>query len=393
VAAAARCGRLARAVLVTGAGLLIVSFARLSNVAPGFRSEQLIAVPLQIPAARYGNHSRTVEFYQEVIERLRAIPGMRQAAATSAPPFGRADSRLNLIIERQTADAPGPVRAHPRLVTAGYFATMGIPLRRGRSFTEADDSASKKVTVINEAAARRYWPGQDPIGQRISLGAPADWMEIVGIVGNVRYSGLDAEPEAEAYIPHRQVFVSMGAGFARSMTVVVRTTSDASSMAATLRAAVHGIDPLQPIGVLRSMDDMIAASVAPQRLNLVLVTTFAIVAVILTAAGLYGVMSYLVAQRTREIGVRMALGASRRQVLMLVLRQAGMMTIVGIAIGVAGALVTTRSMASLLFGVSAADPTIYLAVSLLLALIALIAVAVPSSRATQVDPLAALRDG
>jgi putative ABC transport system permease protein len=378
--------------LLTGAALLIVSFARLSRVAPGFRSEQLVATRIQIPLSRYGDHPRTVAFYQELFERLRAVPGIQQVGATSAPPFGGPDSRLNLTIEHRVDAGDGPVRAHPRLVSTGYFATMGIPVVKGRGFTDADDASSRKVVIVNETAVRRYWPNEDPIGQRISLGDTASWMEIVGVVGDVRHSGLDAAANPEAYIPHRQVFTSLGTGFSRSLTVIVRTPSDVASTAAGLRAVVRAIDPQQPIGTVQSMDEMIAASVAPRRLNLVLVCAFAVVAVALTASGLYGVMSYLVAQRTREIGVRMALGASRGRVLALVMRQAAVITLIGMTIGIAGALLLTRSMRTLLYEVSAADPAIYAAVSALVALVALTAVAVPSSRATRVDPLTALRD-
>jgi len=248
------------------------------------------------------------------------------------------------------------------------------------------------VVILNESAARRYWPNEDPIGQRVSLGAAADWREIVGIVGDTRHEGLDADADPAAYLPQHQRFLSLGAGFEREMTLVIRTSRDAASVAPQIRAAVSNVDPQVPIGLVRPMDDVIDDSVAPRRLNFVLVAVFAGVALALTAAGLYGVMAYLVTQRTREIGVRMALGASRLQVLALVLREAGAMTLFGIGFGIAGGLVLTRSMRTMLFGISAANPLVYLSASLLLAAVALIAVAVPSSRATRVDPLLALRD-
>jgi ABC-type antimicrobial peptide transport system permease subunit len=230
------------------------------------------------------------------------------------------------------------------------------------------------------------------MGQRISIGATDDWREIVGVVGDTRHEGLDADADPAAYLPQRQRFVSLGAGFARTATLVVRTNGDAAWAAPLIRTAVAHVDAQVPIGLVRAMDDLIGDSVAPRRLNFVLVSAFAAVALILTAAGLYGVMSYLVAQRTREIGVRMALGASRRQVLALVLREAGTMTLFGMGLGIAGALALTRSMTAMLFGVSAANPLIYASMSLLLAAVALLAVAVPASRATRVDPLLALRD-
>ena len=225
-----------------------------------------------------------------------------------------------------------------------------------------------------------------------SASAPtADWREVVGVVGDTRHEGLDADADPAAYLPQRQRFESLGAGFERAVTLVIRTSGDAASVAPLIRIAVANVDPQVPIGLVRQMDDLIGESVAPRRLNFVLVCAFAAVALVLTAAGLYGVMSYLVTQRTREIGVRMALGASRLQVLALVLREAGTMTLFGIGLGVAGALVLTRSMTTMLFGISAANPLIYVSMSLLLAVVALIAVAVPSSRATRVDPLSALR--
>jgi predicted permease len=277
-------------------------------------------------------------------------------------------------------------------VSVDYFQTMGIPLVRGRAFTERDHDGSGNVVVINEAAARRYWPNDDPIGQRISLGATDDWREVVGIVGDTRHEGLDAEAEPAGYLPQHQLFTSLGNGFERTMAVVARTSGDAASATSILRAAVARIDPQLPIGIVRPMNELIGDSIAPRRLNFVLVSAFALVALVLTAAGLYGVMAYVVAQRTREIGVRMALGATRQQVLTMMFRQGGTMTVAGIGLGIAGALLLTRSMRSLLFGVSAADPAVYVGVSALLAAVAIIAVAVPSSRATRIDPLLALRE-
>jgi putative ABC transport system permease protein len=372
--------------------LLIVSFRKLVDVAPGFQPEQLVLTRVTLPAARYGEHARTVAFFDALYERLRGVPGIHRVGATTSLPFDGPDSRLNLAIERRTTELPFPVRLHPRLVSTEYFQTMGIPLVRGRSFTERDTDGSTDVIVINEAAARRYWPDEDPIGQRVSLGATSDWREIVGIVGDTRHEGLDAETDPAGYLPQRQRFMTLGTGFERTMTLVARTTGDAASMTSVLRSTVAAIDPQLPIGVVRQMDDLIGDSIAPRRLNFVLVSMFAVVALVLTAAGLYGVMAYLVAQRTREIGVRMALGATRGQVLALIFRQAAVMMAAGIGLGVGGALLLTRSMRSLLFGVSAADPLVYAGVSALLAAVAVLAVAVPSSRATRIDPLLALRD-
>src|SRR6185295_3862520 len=347
------------------------SFRNLINVSPGFQPDQLVFTRLSLPGARYGQHARTVAFFDALYERLRAAPGLQRVGATTSLPFDGADSRLNLVIEHKTTAFPFPVRLHPRIVSTEY---------------------TPNVVVINEAAARRYWPNEDPIGQRISLGATDDWRQIVGIVGDTRDEGLDAETDPAGYLPQHQVFLSLGNAFERTITVVARTTGDTASAASMLRTAVASIDPQLPIGLVRPMDELIGDSIAPRRLNFVLVSAFALVALVLTAAGLYGVMAYAVAQRTREIGVRMALGASRRQVLAMMFRQGGTMTAAGIGLGIAGALLLTRSMRSLLFGVSAADPAVYLGVSALLAAVAIIAVAVPSSRATRIDPLLALRE-
>jgi putative ABC transport system permease protein len=313
-------------------------------------------------------------------------------ATTTSPPFSGPDSRLDLEIEHRTSESPVPVRAHPRLVSPDYFATMGIPLMRGRVFTDRDSDLAPAVVIINDAAARRYWPDGNPIGQRISLGTPAAWREIVGVVGDIKQLALDSDAEPEAFIPHRQKFTALGTGFERATTtLVVRSSADAVAVAPRVRAAVAEVDPQQPLGAIRSMDALIADSVAPRRLNFVLVSTFASLALVLSATGLYGVMAYLVAQRTREIGVRMALGATPQHVLRMVMRQAGAMTAAGIAAGIVGALLMTRSMTSMLFGISPADPRVYAGVSILLALVALVASAIPSSRATRVDPITALR--
>jgi putative ABC transport system permease protein len=285
-----------------------------------------------------------------------------------------------------------PVRAHPRVVSPDYFQAMGIPLQRGRVFDARDTGDAPAVGIVNQSAVQRFWPGRDPIGERISVGDPRRWMEIVGVVGDIKHQGLDSDAVPEVYMPFQQEFTALGAGLMRGLSVVVRTSADAASLAPMLRSAVAGVDADQPIGVIQPMTDLIAQSIAPRRLNLLLLSVFAFVAVALTAAGLYGVMAYLVTQRTREIGLRMALGATPSSVLALVLRQAGVMTMAGIVIGLVAAYAFARYLASLLFHVSATDPTIYAAVSLVLAGVAFLAILIPCSRATRVDPLTALRE-
>ena len=373
-------------VLLIGAGLLLVSFRHVLDVSPGFEPQNLVVAPI----ARSGQERQALTFYQTLLDRVRALPGVDAAALASRLPFIGVDSRAGFQIEGRTGESPIPVRARPRLISAGYFATLGIPLVRGRAFTDRDVDGAPAVLIINAAAARHYWPNEDPVGRRITFAFSGEpqWIEIVGVVGDVKHAGLDLDTDPEAYLPYRQ---PPFAGIAQRLIVVVRTHAPLATMAPMLRNVVSELDRNQPIGTVSAMEDLIAESVAPRRLNLWLVGAFAFVALVLTAAGLYGVMSYLVAQRTREIGVRMALGASRASVLLLMLRQAGTMMIIGIGIGLAGALALTRSLASLLFGVTASDPAIYAGVSLLLAAVALVAVAVPSSRATRIDPLAALR--
>jgi putative ABC transport system permease protein len=377
-------------VLLAGAVLLMVSFRNLMDVAPGFRPDRIFTARLTLPYSRYGTHARVTAFYAALFERLRTTPGIASAAVSSAPPFSGIDDALDLQIERRPLTPAAPPRAYPRLVSAGYFATMGIPLERGRVFDAHDDGTGRAVAAINQTAQRRYWPNGNPIGTRIRLG-DGEWMTIVGIVGDVHHGGLDAELEPEAYIPLAQGFDQFGTAYERSLTLLVRADPNGSNPSALLRQAVAAVDPQQPLGVIRPMDAWIAQSVAAYRLNLTLLGAFALVAVVLTGAGLYGVMAYLAGQRTREMGVRMALGATAGQVAALMLGEAGLMMAAGIATGIVAALALTRAMTSLLFGVSAADPIVYAGVAASLLAVGLAAVAVPCRRVASLDPVAALR--
>jgi predicted permease len=379
-------------VLLASAGLLIVSFQKITKVSPGFQPQQLVIAGLTLPASRYGEPPQAVAFYEALMDRVRAIPGVQRVAVASAPPFSGFDARLDLTIEHQSWELNGPVRAYVSLVSPDYFQTIGVPLVRGRVLDERDGPSMPPAVVINEAAARRFWPGIDPLGQRINMDREPRWMAIVGIVGDVRHQALNTDAEPQVYIPERQGFLALGTGLGRTLSLMVRTSLDGVSIAPAIRAAVSALDPQQPTGAIRTMDDMIGESVGTYRLNFLLVSAFAGVALLLTAAGLYGVMAYLVAQRTREIGVRMALGASQAQVMALVIRQAGLMTIAGVAAGIPCALMLARAMRTMLFGVSAADPAVYGAVTVLLVAVALSAAAIPSRRATRIDPLTAIRE-
>jgi putative ABC transport system permease protein len=375
-------------VLLVGAGLLMVSFKHVLDVSPGFEPQHIVVAPMD---RQSGTFPEVTVFYQTLLERVRSLPDVEAAALATPLPFIGEDGRTGFRIEGRTGQSPFPVRARPRFISPGYFATLGIPLVRGRTFTDRDAAGAPDVVIINAAAARRYWPDEDALGRRIDI-TFADqprWFQIVGIVGDVKHASLEQDTDPEAYMPYGQAPFR---GNARRLAIVVRTQAPLAAMAPRLRSTVTELDRNQPIGQVSAMEDVISASVAPRRLNLWLVGAFALVALVLTAAGLYGVMSYLVAQRTREIGVRMALGASPASVLMLMLRQAGRMMALGIGIGVAGALALTRTLGSLLFGVTSSDPTIYAGVSLLLTVVALLAVTIPSSRAAGIDPLSALRD-
>ena len=235
--------------LLAGASLLVVSFNNLLNVSPGFQPAQLLIARVTLPATRYGDHERVVAFFDAVSEKLAVAPAIQRVGATTSLPFDGPDSRLELTIEHRTAESPIPVRVHPRVVSTGYFQTMGIPLVRGREFTGHDVDTSGRVVIINEASARRYWPNDDPIGQRISIGATAEWREIVGVVGDTRHEGLDADADPAAYLPQPQRFESLGAGFARAMTLVIRTTGDAASVTPLIRAAVSNVDRQVPIAL------------------------------------------------------------------------------------------------------------------------------------------------
>ena len=376
-------------ILLIGAGLLLVSFHRLTSVAPGFQAQNVVTMRVTLPFAKYGDTPRPVQFFESLLARIRTMPSVDSAGAVTLLPFASGDSRSGFLIENRTEPSPIPVRAHPRLVSPDYLATLRIPLMRGRYFTDHDAGGAPNVVIINETTARRYWPNEDPLGRRISFEfTQPRWLQIVGIVGDIKHQRLDAAANPEAYVPYLQPGV---ADSPRGMTVVVRSRGDAATLAPLMRAAVRELDQDQPVGAIRDMEEIVGDSVAPQRLNLLLVAGFAVVALTLTAAGLYGLMAYLVAQRTHEIGIRIALGASRGHVLALMLRQAGAMTLAGIVLGLTGALGLARSLTTLLFGVSAADPAVYVAVSAILAGVAFLAVTVPSLRATRVDPLNALR--
>ena len=370
-------------VLLVGAGLMIKSFWRLLNVDPGFNPRNLLAIELSLTSDRYAEDTQRSVFYQQLLERVSAVPGVQTAAIVNHPPFsGRRGINAFKIEGRPEPKGLDTPLADFRAISPNYFQMMRIPLLSGREFTDADAKGNLQTVIVNRAFAERYWPQEDLIGRRLSDGD--DWMTVVGVVGDLHQSGLDQEAAPHVYASFMQ------APMARS-GVLVRTSVEPLSLVAAVRNQVNAIDPAQPIYNIQTMDGLIAVSMSDRRLNLVLLAVFALTALSLAAIGIYGVVSYSATQRIREIGIRMALGAQARDVLKLIVKQGMAPVIVGIAVGVAGALALTRVMSNLLFGVAANDPGTFGAIAVLLAAVALAACCVPARRATMVDPMIALR--
>jgi putative ABC transport system permease protein len=381
-------------VLLTGAGLLIRSFARLESVNPGFRPDHVLTMQVSLPESRYSDFNVGL-FYKQLLERLRVLPGVQFAAITrKAPLSGGDDTSLNFIIENRpvierSADQP---RAQYRAVSAEYFDALGIPLIRGRHFDRTDAENTPGVVLINETLARTYFGGDDAVGQRIQSGLPGSaWCTIVGIVRDVKHQGLDAQDKPETYYHYLQVPPAWMSFVEGAMTVVLRTGPEPDSLAAAARGEVGKMDPSLAVFDVRSMESLLNSSLAQPRFRTTLLGVFAGLALLLAAVGLYGVIAYSVARRTNELGVRMAMGAQRNDVLMLVLGQGAKLAIFGIAIGLAVAFAAMRVISKLLFGVNAADPLTFAATALLILAVAFGASLVPAWRAIKVDPVVALR--
>ncbi|HWO01613.1 MAG TPA: ABC transporter permease [Blastocatellia bacterium] len=375
-------------VLLIGAGLLIKSFHHLQSVEPGFNSANLLTMRVELPESRYREIPKQTLFRQQVLDAMNSLPGV-QAAMVSELPMGGDLLTHNFIIDGRDPLAVGD---EPELVTRSvsrdYFKTMGIPLLAGRGFSAQDNADAPMVAVINQSMVREYFANQDPIGARFrwARGNPY-WITIVGVVGDVKHFGFGVAEQPAAYTAYEQ----LDQPWKRWMTLVIRGESDQSTLLGQVKSQLWAVDPLLPVTRVQSMTEVMAASLAEQRFNMTLLGIFAAVALTLAAVGIYGVMSYSVTQRTHEIGVRMALGADRGNVVTLVLRQGLLLTSMGVGAGLAAALGLTRVMSSLLFGVSATDPLTFAIISLLLAGVALAACFVPARRATKVDPLIALR--
>ena len=375
-------------VVLIGAGLLIKSFARLQKVSPGFDPNGLTTMLIWLSDAKYLEASRRVAFMQQLRTRLGVLPDVQSVAIANDLPIRGNDSSNFPIIEGHPTPAP-----HERILTGvhvispGYFRAMGIPLLKGRELTERDNQNAPPVMVINETAARRLWPGDDPIGKRLMFGSDnSPWIEVIGIVGDVKHDGLHEDAGPHVYGSHLQVPWP-------TLKVAVRSRLDPAMVATIVRRETQGIDPSQPVSDVKTMDEIMADSVAPRRFALTLFSLFAGVAMVLTVIGIYGVLAYIVTERTPELGIRMALGAQTHNVLRLVAGQGLKLALSGVGIGLLGALALTRLMKGLLFEVSATDPLTFALIALLLAGVALLACWIPARRAAKIDPIVALRRG
>jgi putative ABC transport system permease protein len=373
--------------LLIGAGLMMKSFLRLQGVEPGFAPERLLTANVILPARAYGGDTAVRAFYDQLLERLERLPGVEAAAATSVLPFGGTNTDVSVLLDGQPAPPPGQApTVWYRQVTPEYHRAMGIALRRGRAFSAADREGAPRVALVSETAASRFWPGEDPVGKRLSLGGdPGEpWVEVVGVVADVRHTALGVPPAVELYIPFAQ-YPSSG------MTLVLRADAAPERLTTAVRAELAQLDPTIPLSGVLTMAERMGESLAMPRLYMLLFAVFSAVALTLAAIGIYGTMAYSVAQRTHEIGIRMALGAQARDVLRLVVGQGAKLALLGIAAGLLAAVVATRVMRTLLYEVSTTDPLTFVGVPLVLATVALLASWLPARRATGVDPAVAFR--
>ena len=369
-------------VLLIGAGLMAKSFWSLLHVSPGFRTAHILTARLSLSKSRYPDARRIAAFQRELLERVRNTSGVQSTGLAAYLPLSGTDNAWGFVIEGRPALRTGDYNmAKYRPASAGYFETIGIPLLRGRGFNSADNADGSLVVVINESMARRYWSQQNPVGQRLQFGLPK-WRTVIGVVGDVRHEGLDAETRPEMYVP----FAQAPNNEART-TIVIRTVVDPGAATIALRKAVSAIDAAVPLDQVETMEQRVSASVGQPRFRTALVAAFSILALVIASIGIYGVMNYLVIQRTREFGIRLAVGATKGDVLRLVLGRAAGLIVGGLCLGLLGSAVLARLITSLLYGVTPLDPVTFAALST----VALFASYIPARRATRVDPMVALR--
>jgi putative ABC transport system permease protein len=375
-------------VLLVGAGLMMKSLYRLLKVNPGFRSERVLTMEINLRSAQYSKPGAALNFWQQTLDRVRAVPGVETAALGTVLPLSGNHDRGDITIEGMPTPDLGKF-PHPdyHTVSSSYVEALSIPLLRGRNFTDSDNDAAPPVALINATMARRFWPNEAAVGKRFHWGHPGSedpWIEIVGIVGDTKLYGLANPSRLELYLPLQQ-------SHANDMFLVLRSATDPASLTSSIRDAVAGVDKDQPVFNVHTMKELVDDSVSTPHLTLVLLGLFSGLALVLAAIGIYGVIAYSVQQRTHEIGIRMALGAQRNDVLRLVVGQGVKLAALGIAVGIAAAFGLTRLMASLLFGVGAYDPVAFSAAAIILLLVAIAACYIPARRAIAVDPMVALR--
>jgi predicted permease len=380
-------------VLMIGAGLLLETLRDLLRQNPGFNASQVVTANIWLPVPNnpqldpYLTLAQQIPFNRELLRRTSATPGVELAAITSSLPATGTTTSNSLAIEDRPTESSGDLRAEIIRISPDYFRVMETPLVAGRFFAEADENGKLPVAIIDEATARRYWPDRDPVGRRLRIGQnPAlPWNTVVGVVRNIKHDGLDVDGVPNVYVP---VYQALG----RVLSVALRTSLPASMLEAQIREAVRGVDPGLPVFNVTSMDEVLDASLASRRFSANLVAGFAAVALLLASIGIYGLLAYMVGQRSREIGLRMALGAGRGDVLKLILRKGVVLAVVGIVAGLIAAALGASFMASLLYGVRPRDPGIFTLVPLLLLVVAIAASYIPARRATKIDPIIALNE-
>jgi predicted permease len=380
-------------VLLIGAGLLIQTLFQLFRQYSVLEPEKVLTLRTVLPREKYDEPQKRTNFYQQVLDRVEHLPGVVSAGYSTSVPLSWKGGTSGFYPEGTRAPIPGMAYdANHRQVSADYLKAMNIPLRQGRYFDERDNEQSVPVAVINETMARQYWPGENALGRRFKIGDPNDperpWTQIVGIVGDIRQMGLDEPVKAEMYLPYRQITHNP---WFIPRDLAIRTSGDTTNLVSSVRQAIREVDPDQPVSNVATMAEVLGEEAAQRRMGMIMLVAFSALALLLASLGIYGVLAYFVTQHTNEIGVRLALGATPRNILFLVLRKGMGLTLFGIAIGLAVSFALTRLMSSLLFGVKAADPFTFVVVPLLLGLVALLACAIPARRATKVDPMVALR--
>ena len=373
-------------VLLTGSGLLVKSFLHLLDVAPGFDPHNLLTLKVDLPSARHSKDPEVIAFFADVLQRIEALPGVESASACSSLPFTGIGSGTSFTIQGRPASPENELSTDVRVIEPDYFRTMRIPLRQGRLFTRQEDARESHVVIVSEALVQKYFPNQNSLGKQITIDMKDQNVpsEIVGVVGDVRHHGLDSTPRPTIYWPHPELVYN-------SMMLVVRSKAAPIPLTRSIRAIVQSLDPDLPISDVRTMEQWMSDNVGQARFNTLLLGIFSALALLLTVIGIYGVMSAAVTERTHEIGVRMALGATPRDIWRHTLAAGAIITLVGLSTGLAASLILTRLLSSLLYDVKPRDPVTFAVVTAVLASVALLACYVPARRAMRVDPMVALR--